>query len=79
MATLLFIINTYKLLQIKLNSFLGAISIIGSQHVQSCVGIESVAQAVKDAKETARINNIYNCDFIEGNVEIVNISIIYKL
>ncbi|VVC34631.1 (Uracil-5)-methyltransferase family,S-adenosyl-L-methionine-dependent methyltransferase [Cinara cedri] len=49
----------------------GAISIIGSQRVQSCIGIESVAQAVNDAKETAKINNIHNCDFIEGNVEII--------
>ncbi|XP_022163005.1 tRNA (uracil(54)-C(5))-methyltransferase homolog-B-like isoform X1 [Myzus persicae] len=49
----------------------GTVSVIGSQHVQSCVGIESVAQAVNDAKETAKINNIHNCDFIEGKVEIV--------
>lgn len=46
-------------------------SIIGSQHVQSCVGIESVVQAVNDAKETAKLNNIYNCDFIEGKLEMV--------
>lgn len=51
---------------------IGTVSIIGSQHVQSCVGIESVAQAVNDAKETAKINNIDNCDFIEGKVEMVN-------
>uniref|UniRef100_A0A2S2Q0V6 tRNA (uracil(54)-C(5))-methyltransferase n=1 Tax=Sipha flava TaxID=143950 RepID=A0A2S2Q0V6_9HEMI len=49
----------------------GAVSLIGSEHFQSCVGIESVAQAVNDAKENAKINNIHNCDFIEGKVEIV--------
>lgn len=31
-----------------------------------------MAQAVNDAKETAKINNIHNCDFIEGKVETVN-------
>lgn len=51
--------------------FKGTVSIIGSQHVQSCVGIEYVVQAVNDAKETAKLNNIYNCDFIEGKVEMV--------
>lgn len=50
----------------------GAVSLIGSKHVQSCVGIESVAQAVNDAKENAKMNNIHNCDFIEGKVEIVS-------
>ncbi|XP_025200709.1 tRNA (uracil(54)-C(5))-methyltransferase homolog-B-like isoform X2 [Melanaphis sacchari] len=49
----------------------GTVSIIGSKHVQSCIGVESVAQAVNDAKETAKINNIPNCDFIEGKVEVV--------
>jgi len=34
-----------------------------------------VAQAVNDAKETAKLNNISNCDFIEGKVEIVNTSV----
>lgn len=58
----------------KFNYFSGTISIIGSQHAQSCVGIESVTQAIKDAKETAKINNIHNCDFIEGRVEMVDIN-----
>lgn len=52
--------------------FKGAVSLIGSELVQSCVGIESVAQAVNDAKENAKMNNIHNCDFIEGRVEIVS-------
>lgn len=34
-----------------------------------------MAQAVNDAKETAKINNIHNCDFIEGKVEMVNIQV----
>lgn len=53
------------------NLFKGTISILGSQHVQSCVGIESVVQAVLDAKENAKMNNITNCDFIDGKVEEV--------
>lgn len=58
---------------------IGAVSIIGSQHVQSCVGIECVTQAVNDAKETAILNNIHNCDFIEGKIEIVNSHNMYFL
>jgi hypothetical protein len=34
-----------------------------------------VAQAVNDAKETVKINNILNCDFVEGKVEMVNTSV----
>lgn len=77
-------INTYSIHFYKSNTknydyFIGAISIIGSQHAQSCVGIESVTQAVNDAKETAILNNIHNCDFIEGKIEIVNSHNMYFL
>lgn len=58
--------------------FKGTVSIIGSQYVQSCVGIESVAQAVNDAKETAKINSIDNCDFVEGKVEMVKLVTIQR-
>lgn len=65
--------NIYSLIKFfKYKFFEGAVSLIGSEHVQSCVGIESVTQAVNDAKENAKMNNIHNCDFIEGKVEVVS-------
>jgi len=48
-------------------SGIGTIAMIAAPHVKQVIGVEIVAQAVKDAKENARINNINNVDFYEDD------------
>ena len=50
---------------------IGTIGIFASKYVKKVYGIETVEQAVEDAKENARINNITNADFFAGDVEVV--------
>lgn len=46
----------------------GSISLYVSRYVDSVLGIEIVEDAIKDAKENARLNGIQNADFICGDV-----------
>mgnify|MGYP006279884229 FL=1 len=46
----------------------GAISQIIAPYVKEVIGIELDANAVKKAKENARLNDIDNCKFIQGDV-----------
>ncbi len=46
----------------------GSISLYISKYVNSVLGIEIVDDAIKDAKENAKLNNIKNVDFICGDV-----------
>ena len=48
---------------------IGTIGIIASKHIKQVYGIEIVEQAIQDAKENAKINNIDNIEFLEGDVE----------
>ena len=48
---------------------IGTIGIIASKKVKKVYGIEIVKEAIEDAKENARINNIDNIEFINGDVE----------
>lgn len=48
---------------------IGTIGIFASKYVNKVFGIEIVPQAIEDAKENARINNIQNTEFIVGDVE----------
>ena len=48
---------------------IGTIGIFASKYVKKVYGIEIVEDAIKDAKENAKLNNITNIDFIEGDVE----------
>lgn len=48
---------------------IGTIGIFASKYVKKVYGIEIVPQAIMDARENAKINNIKNIEFIEGNVE----------
>ena len=48
---------------------IGTIGIFASKNVKKVYGIEIVPEAIEDAKENARINNIENVEFIVGDVE----------
>ena len=42
-----------------------------AKYAKKVYGIEIVKEAIKDAKENAKINDIKNCEFISGDVEKV--------
>lgn len=48
---------------------IGTIGICALNKAKYLYGIETVPQAIEDAKENAKINNIQNAEFIVGNVE----------
>lgn len=48
---------------------IGTIGIFASKYVKKVYGIEIVEDAIKDAKENAKINKINNIEFILGDVE----------
>ena len=48
---------------------IGTIGICASKHVKKVYGIETVPQAIEDAKENVKINKLNNLEFITGNVE----------
>lgn len=47
----------------------GTLSLFFARHAKKVVGIESVREAVHDARENAKRNRIENCTFIHGKVE----------
>ena len=48
---------------------IGTISIFMAKYAKKVYGIEIVEEAIKDAKENAKLNNINNTEFIAGDVE----------
>ncbi len=56
---------------------IGTIGIFASKYVKKVYGIEIVEQAIEDAKENAKINNIENIEFTAGDVEKVLGNLIY--
>ena len=50
---------------------IGTISLFAAKFAKKVYGIEIVEQAIDDAKENARINNINNAEFIAGDTEKV--------
>jgi len=50
---------------------IGTIGIFASKKFKKVYGIEIVDQAIEDAKENARINNVNNIEFYAGDVEQV--------
>ncbi len=57
---------------------IGTIGIFASKHVKQVYGIEIVPQAIEDAKENAKINNIINAEFMVGDVEFALSELIEK-
>lgn len=49
----------------------GTISLFLAQRAKRVIGIEVVKKAVLDAKENAKLNNIYNAEFVTGKSEDV--------
>ena len=54
---------------LDLYSGTGSIGIYLSTLAKEVVGVESVAEAVKDAKDNAKINKIFNAEFINDDVK----------
>ncbi len=46
----------------------GSIGLFCSHEAKKVIGIETVADAIEDAKENAKINDITNCQFFAGDV-----------
>lgn len=57
---------------------IGTIGIFASKYVKQVYGIEIVPQAIDDAKENAKINNIENAEFMVGDVEVAFDELINK-
>ncbi|SHK18566.1 23S rRNA (uracil1939-C5)-methyltransferase [Anaerobranca californiensis DSM 14826] len=57
---------------------LGSISLFMAKKAKEVLGIEIVPQAVRDAKENAKLNNIDNVTFIEGKAEDVMVDLAKK-
>ena len=57
---------------------IGTISLFMAKYAKKVYGIEIVEDAIKDAKENSKLNNIKNSEFIAGDVEIVLDDLINK-
>ena len=58
---------------------IGTIGIFASKYFKKVYGIEIVEQAIEDAKENAKINNVENIEFYAGDVEKVLPQILDKI
>ena len=47
----------------------GTISLYMARHCKKVYGVESIPQAVADARQNSEINNIHNGEFLEGKAE----------
>ena len=57
---------------------IGTIGIFASKYVKKVYGIEIVEQAIEDAKENAKINQIENIEFYSGDVEKIFTNLMEK-
>ena len=57
---------------------IGTIGIFASKYAKKVYGIEIVPQAIEDAKENAKINNVTNAEFMVGDVEFALSELIEK-
>ena len=49
---------------------IGTIGIFASDKVKKIYGIETIPEAIEDAKQNAKLNNIENAEFFVGDVEV---------
>lgn len=56
----------------------GTIGLCFAKYCSEVLGLEMVGDAIKDAKENARINNIDNCDFFVGKAEDIVKAVIHR-
>jgi 23S rRNA (uracil1939-C5)-methyltransferase len=52
-----------------LYSGIGTISLFLARHAKRVLGIESVPEAVEDARKNAELNQIHNVDFLAGDMK----------
>ncbi|XP_045448001.1 tRNA (uracil-5-)-methyltransferase homolog A [Melitaea cinxia] len=57
----------------------GALGLCLAQHCDKVFGLELVAEAVKDAKANAELNNIKNCEFFTGKAEDILPSVLARV
>lgn len=57
---------------------IGTISLFMAKYAKKVYGVEIVEQAIEDAKENAKINNVANVEFIAGDTEIILDDLINK-
>ena len=57
---------------------IGTISLFMAKYAKKVYGVEIVEQAIMDAKENAKINNVDNVEFIAGDTEVVLDDLINK-
>ena len=50
---------------------IGTISLFAAKYAKKVYGVEIIEQAIEDAKENAKLNNIENVEFINGDTEKV--------
>ena len=50
---------------------IGTISLFAAKFAKNVYGVEIVPQAIEDAKENARINDVHNVEFLQGDTEFV--------
>ena len=48
---------------------IGTIGICASKKIKKLYGIETISEAIEDAKENAKLNNLDNAEFFVGDVE----------
>ena len=73
-----FVSNKENAIALDLYCGIGTIGIFASKYCKKVYGIEIVEEAIEDAKENARMNNIDNIEFYAGDVEEVLPKIIEK-
>lgn len=56
----------------------GTIGLCFAQHCGKVLGLEMIAEAVKDAKSNAELNNIENCEFFTGKAEDILPSVLAR-
>ncbi len=49
----------------------GTIALYAAQKAKKVIGIETIAQAIDDARKNAELNDIRNCEFVVGDVKDV--------